>query len=36
MVRVPDGLHKNGNRQTVFYFNPKLIRSHDHQAASRT
>lgn len=30
MVRVPDGLHKNGQRQTVFYFNPKLIESHVH------
>jgi hypothetical protein len=30
MVRIPDGLHKNGCRQTVFYFNPKLIESHVH------
>jgi len=30
MVRVPDGLHKNGRRQTVHYFNPKLIQSHVH------
>lgn len=27
-VRVPDGLRDNGVRQTVYYFNPKLLRSH--------
>lgn len=30
MVRIPDGLHHNGRRQTVHYFNPKLIQSHVH------
>jgi hypothetical protein len=24
-VRVPDGIRSNGNRQVVYYFNPKLI-----------
>jgi hypothetical protein len=27
MVRIPDGLRPDGTRQTVYFFNPKLLRS---------
>ena len=30
MVRVPDGLRPDGTRQTVYFFNPKLIESYVH------
>jgi hypothetical protein len=25
-TRMPDGLHENGRRQTVYFFNPKVVR----------